>query len=56
MPIKSMELSSALLLLQINDALFPIGSYTQSYGLETYVQRGIVHDPESTLSYLSLLK
>lgn len=52
MPIKSMELSSALLLLQINDALFPIGSYTQSYGLETYVQRGIVHDPESTLSYL----
>ncbi len=52
MPIKSQELSSALLLLQINDALFPIGSYTQSYGLETYVQRGIVHDPASTLSYL----
>lgn len=30
------------LLLQINDALFPIGSYTQSYGLETYVQKNRV--------------
>lgn len=25
------------LLLQINDATFPIGSYTQSFGLETYI-------------------
>lgn len=32
------------LLLQINDALFPIGSYTQSYGLETYVQQEKVRD------------
>ena len=31
-------------LLQINDALFPIGAYSHSQGLETYIQRGIVHD------------
>jgi urease accessory protein len=52
MHINDTELGGALLLLQINDALFPIGSYTQSYGLETYVQKGIVHDAASTLVYL----
>ena len=30
-------------LLQVNDALFPIGGYSHSQGLETYIQRGIVH-------------
>ncbi len=40
------------LLLQINDALFPIGSYTQSYGLETYIQQGSVKDKESALLLL----
>jgi len=39
-------------LLQISDPLFPIGGFTQSYGLETYVQKGIVHDPESSRIYL----
>ena len=29
-------------LLQVNDALFPIGGYSHSYGLETYIQKGIV--------------
>ena len=29
-------------LLQVNDALFPIGGYSHSQGLETYIQRGIV--------------
>ena len=28
-------------LLQVNDALFPIGGYSHSQGLETYIQRGI---------------
>lgn len=32
------------LLLQINDALFPIGGYSHSYGLETYIQYGLVKD------------
>ena len=39
-------------LLQINDPLFPIGGYTQSFGLETYVQKGIVHNADSSGKYL----
>ncbi|MBZ4646035.1 MAG: urease accessory protein [Petroclostridium sp.] len=39
-------------LLQISDPLFPIGGYTQSYGLETYVQKGIVHNADSSRKYL----
>ena len=34
-------------LLQLNDATFPIGSYTFSWGLETFVQQGIIHDSKS---------
>ncbi|CRF49198.1 Urease accessory protein UreF [Helicobacter heilmannii] len=40
------------LLLQINDAVFPIGSYTHSFGLETYIQHKEVKDKESALTYL----
>ena len=40
-----------LTLLQINDSVFPIGSFTHSYGLETYVHKGIVHDSQSTEAY-----
>ena len=36
--------ASELLLLQICDSVFPIGAYSHSYGLETYIQLGIVHD------------
>lgn len=32
------------LLLQVNDALFPIGGYAHSWGFETYVQQGLVRD------------
>lgn len=39
-------------LLQISDPLFPIGGFTQSYGLETYVQKGIVHDAGTSRKYL----
>ena len=39
-------------LLQLSDPLFPIGGFTQSYGLETYVQKGIVHDAETSEKYL----
>ena len=38
--------------LQINDALFPIGGYSHSQGLETYIQKGIVHDQASAAQYL----
>lgn len=41
-----------LLLLQICDSVFPIGAYAHSFGLETYVQRGIVHDVPSASAYL----
>ena len=34
-------------LLQVNDALFPIGGYSHSQGLETYIQQGRVHDEKT---------
>ena len=40
------------LLLQINDALFPIGGYSHSYGLETYIQKDIVRDGETAENYI----
>ena len=46
------NLNKSLLLLQINDPLFPIGSYTHSYGLETYVQKGIVKDKLTAKKYI----
>ena len=39
-------------LLQLNDSTFPIGAYTLSWGLETFVQQKIIHDSESALSFL----
>lgn len=39
-------------LFQIADSIFPIGSYTQSNGLETYVQKGIVKDGKTAREYL----
>ena len=40
------------LLLQINDALFPVGSYSHSYGLETYIQKNLVYDKKTALDYV----
>ena len=40
-------------LLQINDALFPIGGYSHSQGLETYIQRGLVHDEDTAREYIT---
>lgn len=45
-------LNHHFLLLQINDSLFPIGGYSHSYGLETYIQRGIVHDLRTAEEYI----
>ncbi len=39
-------------LLQVNDALFPIGGYSHSQGLETYIQKGIVHDEKTAEEYV----
>ena len=40
-------------LLQVNDALFPIGGYSNSQGLETYIQRGIVHNVDTAREYIT---
>lgn len=39
-------------LLQLNDATFPIGSYTLSWGGETFVQQGVVFDSASAENFL----
>ncbi|MCE3037395.1 urease accessory protein UreF [Helicobacter sp. faydin-H20] len=40
------------LLLQVNDSLFPIGGYTHSFGLESYIQMGRVKNKEQAFAYL----
>ena len=45
-------LNHHFLLLQINDSLFPIGGYSHSYGLETYIQKGLVHDLKTAEEYI----
>ena len=39
--------SSLLTLLQLVDSFFPTGAFAHSFGLETYVQRGLVTDQPS---------
>lgn len=48
-----MDLQNNFYLLQINDALFPIGGYSHSYGLETYIQKGILQNAEDAALYLN---
>jgi len=45
-------MNTFFLLLQINDAAFPIGGYSHSYGLETYIQQGAVRDYDTALGYI----
>lgn len=39
-------------LLQVNDSLFPIGGYSHSQGLETYIQKGLVYDLKTAEKYI----
>ena len=39
-------------LLQVNDALFPVGGYSHSQGLETYIQKGLVRDERTAEEYI----
>ncbi len=41
-----------LLLQQICDSVFPIGAYSHSWGLETYIQRGDIADVESAWGFV----
>lgn len=42
-----------LVLLQFCDSFFPTGGFSQSYGLETYVQNGLVDGGDSFREFLS---
>lgn len=42
-----------LSLLQISDSFFPTGAFAQSYGLETYVQEGLVNSKETLVQFLT---
>lgn len=54
MTVTRMTANNGLLrLMQAFDSLFPIGSFTMSNGMETYVQRGIVKDKDSLSRFLT---
>ncbi|WP_315985340.1 urease accessory protein UreF [Olsenella uli] len=44
--------AAEVLLLQICDSVFPIGAYSHSYGLETYIQLGLVHDEATAWQFV----
>ncbi len=50
-----MATDNILTLLQINDSMFPIGSFAHSYGLESYVNDGVVCDNDSAARYAELM-
>lgn len=46
--------NNTLSLFQLCDSTFPNGSFSQSFGLETYIQKGLVYDSESFLNWLKV--
>ena len=46
------EGKSLLTLLQLTDSFFPTGAFAHSFGLETYVQLGLINDPETFEMFL----
>ena len=46
------ERKKHFLLLQVNDALFPIGAYSHSYGLETYIQKDLVRNADEAAAFI----
>lgn len=47
-------MNKSLSLFQLCDSTFPNGSFSQSFGLETYIQKDIVHDASSFVSWLKV--
>lgn len=47
-------INNTLALFQLCDSNFPTGSFSQSFGLETYIQQDIVHDAESFVNWLDV--
>lgn len=48
-----MKINSLLSLLHVADPTLPIGGYSHSNGLETYVQKGIVNSKEAAAEFLN---
>ena len=48
----ALEGKSLLTLLQLTNSFFPTGAFAHSFGLETYVQRELVNDPETFEMFL----
>ena len=48
----ALEGKSLLTLLQLTDSFFPTGAFAHSFGLETYVQLGLINDPETFEMFL----
>ena len=36
--------------------IFPIGSYTHSYGLETYIQKNLIKNSNDVYEYIKLMQ
>ena len=45
-------MNNLLSLLQLSDPVLPIGGFAHSYGLETYVQNGLVNDRSSAMDFI----
>ena len=43
-----------LVLLQFGDSNFPSGAFSHSFGLETYIQEGTIHDKETFFSWIKM--